>query len=433
MASDPHYAGIPVIIHSVLGDEATKERCLKLGAGHVEKSPQSWAQIKSLIETLIGKGGGEVDPMETMPQSADVLPREQSAPEPDNESAQPQPTTTPPPIVHVPVNHSGPEKSESALPAKPSDVVPERISSACGHGRILCIDGPQGELELLQNRLSALGVEVTRISDLDEGFWSCFTDKPHIVVIQTVSSGKNLKEVLHRFVEHPLTRNFPIIFINQDNALSAEELPTSTNFKVLQSPIVWKDLLRELEKIIPIADRQDDDPLAKTEHPGKETDHVVDQAAGTIDHPLQTKIEGIAPLKILCIDDDPLIVKSISMRTKPYSIEVKGSPNGTAGYLQAISDLPDVILLDLQMPNGDGHYVLGKLKEHPRTKDIPVIMLTVEKHQGVRRQMIGLGASGFLSKPVRWTDFFEELGRHVELPKQLIADYKLPDGTLVSV
>jgi CheY-like chemotaxis protein len=201
MASDPRYAGTPVIIHSILSDEATKERCRQLGARHVEKSSRSWEQIKSLVETLIGKGGGEIDPMEIMPQSADVLPRDQSATEPDNESAQPQTTTITPPIVDVPVNHSGPEKSESALPTKPSDVVPERISPACGHGRILCIDGPQGELEMLQNRLSSLGVEVTRMSDLDEGFWSCFTDKPHIVVIQTVSSGKNLKEVLNRFAE----------------------------------------------------------------------------------------------------------------------------------------------------------------------------------------------------------------------------------------
>ena len=42
MASDPRYAGIPVIIHSMLGDEATKERCRRLGARHVEKSSKSW-------------------------------------------------------------------------------------------------------------------------------------------------------------------------------------------------------------------------------------------------------------------------------------------------------------------------------------------------------------------------------------------------------
>jgi CheY-like chemotaxis protein len=433
MASDPRYAGIPVIIHSMLGDEATRERCRRLGAWHVEKSSNSWAQIKSLVETLIGKGGGKVDHMETMPQAADVLPRNRSAAEPDNESAQPQTATAAGPIADVPVNHLSPEKLQSTLPAESSDVVPERISPACGHGRILCIDGPQGELELLQNRLSSLGVEVTRISDLDEGFWSCFTEKPHLVVIQSVSSGKVLKDFLHRFTEHPLTRNFPVLFINQDNALSEADLPTSDNFKVLQSPIVWKDLLRELEKVIPIVDRQDDDPLAKTEPTGKETDHAVDQAAGVSDHPLQAGTEENTPLTILCIDDDPVIAKSVSLRLNRYGIEVKGAENGTVGYLQAVSEKPDLIFLDLTMPSGDGHYALAKLREHPRTKDIPVIMLTVETHPGVRRQMLGLGAAGFLSKPVRWNELFAELGRHVPLPKQLIIDYKLPEDQLVSV
>ncbi len=274
---------------------------------------------------------------------------------------------------------------------------------------------------------------MTRISDLDEGFWTCFTDKPHLVVIQTVSSGKNLKDILHRFAEHPLTRNFPVIFINQDNALSAAELPASANFKVLQSPIVWKDLLRELEKIIPISDRQDDDPLAKTEPPNQETDHAVDRAAAASGHPLPAEIEENTPLKILCIDDDPVIEKSISIRLNRYGIEVKGAQNGTAGYLQAVSDKPDLILLDLTMPSGDGHYALAKLREHPRTKDIPIVMLTVETHPGIRRQMLGLGAAGFLSKPVRWGELFTELGRHVPLPRQLILDYKLPENQLVSV
>jgi CheY-like chemotaxis protein len=433
MASDPRYAKIPIIIHSVLSDEATLKRCGQLGARHVEKSPRSWARIKLLVETLIGKGGGEVDPMEFMPQSAGDMPREQSATEPAEELTQSQPASVEQPTDGVFTNRPSPEKPGSAMPTESPDILPEPIAAACGHGRILCIDGPRGELQLLENRLSSLGVEVNRISDLDEGFWACFTEKPHVVVIQSVSSGNNLNDTLHRFVEHPLTRNFPVIFINQDNAIPAEELPVAANFKVLQSPIVWRELLRELEKIIPIADRQDSDPLARAERSGAETGRADEQAEGTSDQASPAAVEKNAFLRILCIDDDPVITKSIAVRLKRYGIEVKGAENGTAGYLQAVSEQPDLILLDIGMPNGDGHYVLGKLKEHSRTKDIPIVMLTAETHPGVRRQMLGLGASGYLSKPVRWGEMFEELGRHVALPKPLILDYKLSEDQLVSV
>jgi CheY-like chemotaxis protein len=418
MASDPRYAGIPVVIHSVLSDEATKERCRQLGARYVEKSSKSWEEIKTLVETSIGKGGGKDNPMELMPQSDGALPLI-------------QPHT--PPAVNATSDHTGTEYPESALPTKPSDNIPQRLSPTCGHGRILCIDGPQGELELLQNRLASLGVEVSRLSDLDEGFLACLTEKPQLVIIQTVSSGKNLKEILHRFAEHPLTSKYPIIFINQDNVISAEELPISDNFRVLQCPIVWKNLIRELEKVIPISGSKSEDPLAIIPPPGKDSSHPGDQATVADENPLQADLQVNTHLKILCIDDDPIIVKSIAVRLNRYGIEVKGASNGTAGYLQAVSEKPDLILLDLQMPSGDGHYTLAKLREHSRTKDIPIVMLTAETHPGVRRQMIGLGAAGFLSKPVRWGELFQELGRYIQLPKQLILDYKLHEDQLISV
>ncbi len=431
MASDPHYSGIPVIIHSILGDEATKERTQRLGAHYVEKSPQSWAQIKALVETLIGKGGGEDDMTENMPEVAGALPEEQSTAAHGNEPVPASPATADMLAGGETVAAPSPEKLDSALAKEPSDVIPQPIVPVCGHARVLCIDGLQGELELFQNRLSALGVEVTRINDLEEGFWTCFTNKPHVVVIRMAGGDKKLLEILHRFVSHPFTRNFPVIFINQGNEIPAENLPVSANFKALRTPIAWNELFQELEKIIPIADLQKDDPLVKTMYSGKEID-VTDAPASSAP-PLQSAVPGETSLKILCIDDDPVIVKSIAARLKPYAIEVKEAHNGTTGYLQAISDMPDIILLDLQMPHGDGHYVLAKLKEHSRTKDIPVIMLTVETHPGVRRQMLGLGAAGFLSKPVHWREFFAEIGRHVQLPDQLIRDYHLPEDLFVPV
>lgn len=425
MASDPRYAGIPVIIHSVLGDEATRERCRKLGARHVEKSEQSWTEIKSLVETLIGEGGGEIDPNDTLPESSETLLGQHSAQTLGGKPMQPSPETADAPSANRSADSPKAKITQPNSPKEAFNAVLPPIVPVCGHARVLCIDGPQSELELVENRLSALGVEVTKMRDPEEAFWTCFTDKPHVVLIHVAHGGKKLLEILHRFVTHPFTRNFPVIFINHNNEIPSEELPVSPNFKTLQTPIVWKELFRELEKIIPIADSQKDDPLANAAQPINEIEPALDHSPQTSEHLPTTDAAENTRLKILCIDDDPVIAKSIATRLKPYAIEVKGALNGTAGYLQAVSDKPDAILLDLQMPNGDGHYALAKLKEHPRTKDIPVIMLTVETHQGVRRQMIGLGVAGFMSKPVHWKELFEELGHHVQLPVQLIIDYKL--------
>ncbi|MGW8257288.1 MAG: response regulator, partial [Thermoguttaceae bacterium] len=153
----------------------------------------------------------------------------------------------------------------------------------------------------------------------------------------------------------------------------------------------------------------------------------------TFERNLSPSLEGASSVKILCIDDDTLIGKSIAARLRTYGIEVKVAKDGTTGYLQAISNRPDVILLDLQMPNGDGQYTLAKLREHSRTKDIPVVMLSAETHPGVQRKLMGLGAAGYLCKPLNWENFFIELARYVHLPDKLIQDYNLSENHFAQV
>ena len=91
-----------------------------------------------------------------------------------------------------------------------------------------------------------------------------------------------------------------------------------------------------------------------------------------------------------------------------------------------------MILLDLKMPNGQGNYILGKLKDNARTKHIPVIVLTMETLAGVRRQMFSIGADAYMSKPIRWPELFTEMGRCVRLPKQLLLDYHIPEQLTLS-
>jgi CheY-like chemotaxis protein len=420
MASDPRYQNIPVIIHSVLDDEPTRDRCKNLGLRYVEKSPKSWSQIKSIVETLFG-----IIEEESKMQEA-------SAAKTDNHAAE----SELPAFGHLPAN-----RPTDDLPAAETEKTPSLekstlpISGAyvpvCGHARLICIDSNEGELDLFETRLSGLGVEVIKCHDLEEGFWTCFTEKPHAVIIQLAKESEKLLEILDRFVVHPFTKKIPVIFINHENAIPTEDLPAGENFEVVNTPIAWHDFIAVLEKIVPISAPQKDDPLAKPKGPGFEIESVGEAVSGEAKEPAESS--GEAVMQILCIDDDPLITQSVAIRMKPYGIEVLGVENGMGGYMRAVANRPDVILLDMQMPNGDGHYVLSKLKEHPRTKDIPIIMLTIESNHGVRRQMIGLGASGFLSKPVRWSDLFEELGNHVELPKKAVDDYHLKLESMASV
>ena len=107
--------------------------------------------------------------------------------------------------------------------------------------------------------------------------------------------------------------------------------------------------------------------------------------------------------KILAIDDinDNLIsLKAIIDDAFPGSVVVTAL-NGSKGIELAIANNPDVILLDIIMPDMDGFEVCQKLKQDARVSDIPVVFLTALKGDKINRiKALEVGAEGFLSKPI---------------------------------
>jgi CheY-like chemotaxis protein len=219
---------------------------------------------------------------------------------------------------------------------------------------------------------------------LGEGYWTCFTEKPHVVVIQSAEDRNEVLELLHRLAEHPDTRALPVLVIDEGDAIANNKSTLGGNVKIVKCPVDWEDLLGELEKLLPGFSREARDPVASIAHPSPQTSSTNDEPVGPKGQPAGAAEQE--PLKVLCIDDDPVIARSIAVRLQPYGIEVKEADNGTQGYLMAVTDQPDLILLDLKMPNGEGNYVLSKLKDNEHTREIPVIILTMESHPGVRRQ-----------------------------------------------
>ena len=80
--------------------------------------------------------------------------------------------------------------------------------------------------------------------------------------------------------------------------------------------------------------------------------------------------------KILLIDDDPLIVRMYERKLTQEGFAVSLAANGDEGLHALEKETPDLILLDVLMPKLNGWETLKKIKENPKTKDVPVIMLT---------------------------------------------------------
>jgi len=113
-------------------------------------------------------------------------------------------------------------------------------------------------------------------------------------------------------------------------------------------------------------------------------------------------------LRIIVIDDDPVIRKIIKYKLEKENYEVLLAEDALEGISRIISEKPDLILLDVVMPEVDGYETLQLIKCNQELKDIPVIMLTGRDEVNDIRKGFDSGADDYLGKPF---DFPELLAR----------------------
>ncbi|MEJ6981092.1 response regulator [Pedobacter sp. P351] len=108
--------------------------------------------------------------------------------------------------------------------------------------------------------------------------------------------------------------------------------------------------------------------------------------------------------------DDRLMINEAFMENNmPAGIVFFENGAELLDYLYSFDDsferiLPDLILLDLNMPKMDGKTVLSKLKLHNAYKEIPVIILTTSRSREEEAHVLNMGASGFFTKPSSFTE-----------------------------
>jgi CheY-like chemotaxis protein len=117
------------------------------------------------------------------------------------------------------------------------------------------------------------------------------------------------------------------------------------------------------------------------------------------------------PAKILIVDDEPHMLRLTEFSLRKGGFEIFLGQNGREAVELARSQQPDLIVMDLQMPEVDGLAALQQLKSDPLTSAIPVIMLTVRGQAFSREQAGQLGAALYLTKPFSPAQLLSEAQR----------------------
>jgi len=115
--------------------------------------------------------------------------------------------------------------------------------------------------------------------------------------------------------------------------------------------------------------------------------------------------------KVLCVDDSAVDLNAIQRILTGANISVVLATNGRDAVQLAKSEAPDLIFLDIIMPEMDGFAVMRELKKDPATKDIPVVFVSSKSQKADQAWAKMQGGSGFVPKPVNQLAILEEISR----------------------
>jgi DNA-binding response OmpR family regulator len=103
--------------------------------------------------------------------------------------------------------------------------------------------------------------------------------------------------------------------------------------------------------------------------------------------------------KILVIEDDPATLRLVDYSLKQEGYDVISSTNGLDGLRKALSDSPDLVILDVMLPGLDGFEICYRLRAEPSTAKLPILMFTAKAQEIDKDTGTRVGADDYLTKP----------------------------------
>jgi DNA-binding response OmpR family regulator len=319
---------------------------------------------------------------------------------------------------------------------------------------VLVADDDPDITQALAMRLKNLGLSVMRSPDATHALVGVQKMRPDLVILDVNMPGGNGLSVAEMLASDAEFCNLPvIIYTGSDDQLIRSRCLHNCHYYVPKSPDSWEPLKWLVCKVLEIEPDSlqvdgavDGSPnLALADPTASPTsDKTTPQAVETLTVPRydfktptldpsqshrgirradagqqpSAAVDDPRTIRVLCIDDDPDVSKALKIRLAAYNVEVLRAFNGMQGYWTAIGDRPDAIICDMCMPEGEGNYIISRLKSHPLTENVPLIVLTGQTNPALKRMMLNLGVDAYLFKPLDFDQLLRELRAHLAIPDQ---------------
>jgi two-component system cell cycle response regulator DivK len=116
--------------------------------------------------------------------------------------------------------------------------------------------------------------------------------------------------------------------------------------------------------------------------------------------------------RILIVEDNERNMKLFRDVLGATGYETLEAASGEAAITVAAEQTPDLVLMDIQLPDIDGREALSRLRADERTAAVPVLAVTAQAMQGDRERFLAAGFDGYLSKPVDVVELVRTVGEH---------------------
>ncbi len=252
---------------------------------------------------------------------------------------------------------------------------------------ILVIEDNQLNMKLVRGLLSIGKYQVLEAVDAEIGIRMAKEQKPDLILMDIQLPGMDGLTATRIMKSDPELNGIPVIALTSFAMQGDEEKALETGCDCyISKPIDTKAFLKTINRF-----------FNKTESIN------------------ESRKETVCNAKILIVDDEPINVKLLAAKLAREKFETFKAYGGKESLEKAVSVCPDLILLDIMMPDMNGYEVTRRIKSNPEISHIPIILLTALSGSEDKIKGLEAGAEEFLTKPVNTVELLARINSMLQL------------------
>jgi len=263
---------------------------------------------------------------------------------------------------------------------------------------VLLVDDNPDNILILTRSLEAEHFNISTASSGEEALEIANKNQPDLIVLDVMMPGMDGFEACRRLKLNDATQNIPIIFITGKTELAdIEEGFLAGCEEYITKPFKIIEVRNRIRTHLLLSSQKDQNSSSQ----GKDLD-------------------TIAGLKVMIVEDNPTNIDILRSTLEPFQINISVATNGKTAVDIIPGIQPDLILLDIMMPEMNGFEVCRHLKEDPSTESIPIIFITSKNQPEDIEKGFALGGSDYVLKPYYQKEVQARVKSHLRLRKLLL-------------